>query len=113
MKIKMVLPLKVESLNKVGPYRHWRIYYDYKKKWIDAIGFTLQHIEEPEQVRRKIRITSHRKRLLDSDNLIGGCKPIVDAIKKRGYIVDDSPQWVNIRYEQKMSDTESTTILIS
>jgi len=112
MKITITLPLKIESLNKVGPYSHWWVYSRYKKKWVDAVGFSLPRIEVPEQVRRIIRVTSVRKRYLDSDNLIGGCKPILDALKKRGYIVDDSPQWVSVKYVQKTVGEESTIIEI-
>ena len=37
---------------------------------------------------------------LDDDNFRGGCKPLVDALKKYGYIYDDSPQHFHCEYAQ-------------
>lgn len=112
MKIKVETPMKVKSLNKVGPYTHWGAYANYKKKWLAALGFVLPKIDPPILVKRIIRITSTRKRLLDHDNLVGGCKPIMDTLKKQGYIVDDAQQWVSVKYIQRIGKPETTTVEI-
>jgi Holliday junction resolvase RusA-like endonuclease len=38
---------------------------------------------------------------LDHDNLVGGCKPLVDALVKVGLIADDRPGLVTVTYEQE------------
>jgi len=60
--------------------------------------------------RMRVQITSHRKALLDRDNLIGGMKPLVDALKDVHAIRDDSPAWVSIEYIQVVDKTHKTVI---
>lgn len=38
---------------------------------------------------------------LDHDNLVGGCKPLVDALVKVGLLADDTPALVHVTYEQE------------
>lgn len=61
--------------------------------------------------KRRVTITRHSSRLLDVDNLVGGCKPVIDAMVKLGWLVDDSPEHVVVTYHQakstrKMARTE-------
>ena len=51
-----------------------------------------------------VKIYILRKRLLDMDNAIGGCKPLVDNLKVLGLIKDDDMKSVNIAYEQVKDD---------
>jgi hypothetical protein len=37
---------------------------------------------------------------LDYGNLVGGCKPLLDALRYEGLIHDDSVRWLDDRYEQ-------------
>jgi Holliday junction resolvase RusA-like endonuclease len=58
-------------------------------------------------------ITSYRKRLLDLDNLVGGAKPLIDALCDMGLIVDDSPDWLDLEVKQKQQSIgEHTSIEI-
>lgn len=41
--------------------------------------------------KRRVTITRHGKGQLDRDNLFGGAKDLVDAIKARRLILDDNP----------------------
>jgi Holliday junction resolvase RusA-like endonuclease len=75
---------------------------------IEAVGFTLPRFGVPLKGRVKITITSRRYRKLDYDNYVLGCKPLVDAIKKRGYIVDDSPEYVFVVYRQEVIPRKET-----
>lgn len=45
-------------------------------------------------------ITSYRCRLLDEDNLTGGCKQIIDALKYSGLLHDDSPKEISFKASQ-------------
>ena len=48
-----------------------------------------------------LRIEHTRPALLrDEDNLYGGSKPLLDALKVSGVIVDDDRTWVTVRHVQ-------------
>lgn len=55
---------------------------------------------EPRRVRIVRRYRSARYEL-DHDNLVGGCKPLVDALVKVGLIADDRREFVAVTYEQE------------
>lgn len=56
------------------------------------------------------------KKLFDRDNLVGGVKPVLDAIKlapgRLGFIVDDSEEWIVLDVTQEKNLMALTTILI-
>lgn len=95
------IPKKIESQNKFQ-YSHWRKYSKYKKNWHWAIRLILGTSKNKTD-KKHIKIMSIRSHMLDEGNLIGGCKPIPDALQSFGFIVDDSPNWVKIDYEQKLT----------
>jgi hypothetical protein len=53
--------------------------------------------------RATVMITSHRKSLLDPDNLVAGCKPYIDALVTNGVLVDDTPANVCLKIHQAKS----------
>lgn len=53
------------------------------------------------------RYYGERKRPYDLENLVGGCKPLIDALKHHNIIPDDNPAvWVGY-YKQERSTTGS------
>jgi hypothetical protein len=65
--------------------------------------------------RVKVRIISYRRRLLDIDNLAGGAKFIIDALRYDGLIRDDSPDAIELSVSQVKvgsRDTEDTAVII-
>lgn len=67
----------------------------------------VQHVAAPTHARQeggpdrfKVRITSFRCRLLDIDNLAGGSKFIIDALRYQGFIRDDSPDQIELSFAQ-------------
>lgn len=65
--------------------------------------------------KRAVRITSYRRRLLDPDNLAGGCKYFLDCCKYSQLIKDDRPQDIilEVRQEKVASKSlERTEIVI-
>ncbi len=52
------------------------------------------------RVRRRVHVVRYGARTLDYGNLVGGFKPILDALRMQGMLVDDCPRWVEERYEQ-------------
>lgn len=50
---------------------------------------------------RFVRIVRRGPRTLDHDNLVGGCKPLVDALVKVGLLADDRPGLATVTYDQE------------
>ena len=61
---------------------------------------------------RQVVITRIGPRVLDHDNLVGGCKPILDALVRGRWLVDDSPDWVTVEYRQERAKGRPTATLI-
>lgn len=51
--------------------------------------------------RVRVTLTVRRAKALDGDNLISGCKPIIDGIFKDGVTPDDSAKWVALQTPQQ------------
>ena len=60
----------------------------------------LKNVKKAECKKYKIKIISYRARKLDYDNLVLGCKGLVDAMIDENLIWDDSPDYVDVTYEQ-------------
>lgn len=82
-------------------------------------GQTLEHPGQgkaADQPAFGLRITRIACQPLDADNLAGGCKFLIDAIRKRGLIPDDDPASVEIAFRQikaKTKSEEGTSIRIT
>lgn len=80
-------------------YGHWSTYAKERDVW-----FVLLRAQLPPQtpVAHPVQmiIRSYRMRLCDYANLVGGAKPIPDALIRLGYLKDDGPDWFSCRYEQ-------------
>ena len=63
--------------------------------------------------RRVVRITSVRNRLLDPDNLVGGCKYIIDALRKAEVIKDDTEKDICLEvYQVKVKTRKEEKTII-
>ena len=72
-----------------------------------------KEVEGGDIPRRVVRITSVRNRLLDPDNLVGGCKYIIDALRKAEVIKDDTEKDICLEVYQvkvKTRKEEKTVI---
>lgn len=93
---------RTPSLNTYLKKWHWRRYHAYSNELKLIIGACYRaqggrRVTTP----RKVRITRYSSRRLDSiDNLPGSCKPVLDALKHVGAIVNDSDRWVEVEYLQ-------------
>lgn len=47
------------------------------------------------------RLIGYRQREFDHDNLVGGCKVVVDAMARAGLLVSDKPADVEVTYRQE------------
>jgi len=57
--------------------------------------------KEAHPAKIQVRITSYRRRLLDPDNLAGGCKFFVDCCRYAKLIPDDRPQDIILETRQE------------
>jgi len=91
------IPVKIESLNyflpNVRARMQWKRWQEYLKTW--ALLLNVLPIRRPgtDPYYSNTIVISHRKRLLDSENVYGGSKPIRDTLERRGWIHNDSPKW--------------------
>ncbi len=99
------LQLQIPSLNKLLR-THWALRRQKKQQWGLVIKNKTKEIKNHQF--NRLEITSHRTRMLDYDNLVGGCKEIiVDNIKNLGLIIDDDPKSVLVSYTQKKCDKKN------
>ena len=112
------------SLNEVGTNAKGnagRKYRGQRKHYIRKFGPWASHLPLPTGHRQVIvtrqyrSVRSARKypaRSYDWDNLVGGSKPLVDALRKSGLLLDDNPKNVTVAYRQEPSGTKSDYVLI-
>ena len=109
----ITLPLKIKSRNEIDKY-HWAVKRNLKQEYALLIRNQMRlnqvrELKEPE--RATLSILSLRKRLLDHDNLVGGCKQLIDALCDEGFIWDDNPKWLKyLKVEQVKSGSDSVVI---
>jgi hypothetical protein len=58
-------------------------------------------------------IESRRVRPIDPDNLAGGCKFIIDALRYAGLLQEDTPEKISLQVDQKKVDrrTQEKTLI--
>jgi len=114
--IRMVIPMASPSLNQTQRM-HWAELRKLAKTWQVHIFVRAFEVRaEPASSKRRVVIERRGKRQLDKDNAYGGCKIIVDALKKEGLIVDDDSQNLDLEVTQaKLSkgDKPCTVITIT
>lgn len=64
--------------------------------------------------RYRLTITRYGAKLLDIDNGVGGCKPLIDALRYEGLISEDDPGTIELIFRQRKvpKDERRTEILI-
>jgi hypothetical protein len=75
----------------------------------------LRHRITPATGRRRItltRIYARGQRELDPDNLKGGTKSLVDAIKREGLLVDDTREWLELHHAQEPGTERAVRVLL-
>ena len=105
------IPVRVKSRN-VLDRQHWAIKRKDKKEYALLIRNQMRLNKIPLADKKKYRlvIISFRKKKLDYDNLIGGCKHLIDALIDEKFIYDDSPDYIDLIVEQIMGNEYKTII---
>jgi Holliday junction resolvase RusA-like endonuclease len=101
----MIIPITIKSRNVLDKL-HWAKKSMLKKEYALLIRnqMRLNAIYEIATDRKyTVEIVSYRKKLLDWDNLVGGCKQLIDAMIDENFIWDDSPKYVDLKIRQKLN----------
>lgn len=115
--IVLEIPRATPSLNATR-WRHWRVAHREKSLWLQEVHFALcqymntvgrYELETPDRAR--LTIERHGQRLLDQDNLIGGFKSLIDALKVSRLIIDDDPAHLEL-VPRQMKGTPRTVITV-
>jgi hypothetical protein len=61
---------------------------------------------------RKVWIERRGVREIDHDNLVGGCKPLLDALERSGLIWRDSPRFLQVQYSQSKTTAKRASTLV-
>lgn len=115
---EVVLDKRIESANNrtvnAGATR-WR-YAKQRDEWTSWIRARARGILDARpSEKRRVTITRRyagRCRLLDKDNLVGGCKALVDAMVHEGVVHDDKPQWLELHVLQEQGAKNETHVLV-
>lgn len=68
--------------------------------------------KQPPEHRVCVKIISYRVAICDRINHAAGCKPVLDGLKKLGYLKDDSIKWCDDTYEQfRVKRAEARTVV--
>jgi hypothetical protein len=94
---------------------HWTRRRKYNLMWFQEVALALHGYLVRDRPERKCRltITLHRRRLLDHDNAVASCKPVIDACRKCGLIYQDSPKWIDLQVLQVRDLEERTEIIVA
>ena len=104
-KLEIEIPETILSRNRLDTM-HWSKRYRYSQKW-EALIWRAFNCKPPRaRGKVKLKITSLRPGILDHDNLVGGCKGIIDAMKRLGMLIDDTPSFVEVEYQQRKAKRE-------
>ena len=94
--IRIFVPEASPSLNKYA-YAHWRVQHRDKERWGDMLFYACARVSAPKAIgRRRVIVERYGKRALDPDNGAGGCKIILDGLRKLGMLVDDNDRFVEL-----------------
>jgi len=117
--IKIQISEPIPSLNKTLK-AHWSVARKrkliYENQIIKALLVNYTHKERQEafkRIPRKVHIHSQRARTLDVDNLFGGGKGLIDALRACSLIVDDNKDWLlELNYTQDCGKPYFTKIVV-
>lgn len=64
--------------------------------------------------RAKVDIIVFRARRQDPDNAVASCKPLIDALKRCYWLVDDSSRWIDLQVSERLAkDNKRTEIEVT
>ena len=101
--IRLTIPLETPSQN-TRDHQHWRARQRHRQKCETQLTAAWLHAgcprKAPTGVHVELLIQSCRWAQLDHANLVGGCKGLVDALVRQGFLTDDRVEYLSDTYEQ-------------
>jgi hypothetical protein len=81
---------------------HWSKRGRLKKSYLNFLRLQLDNPfpEEAAKVRARVHVTAYLRRRYDEDNLHGGVKVLLDALRAARLIYQDSPRWLDLQVDQ-------------
>ena len=110
----ITIPITIESRNKLDKM-HWASKRRLRQTYCLLVRnqMRLNSIPKAED-RSKYNVgilVFRRYRIRDYDNLVGGCKQLLDALSKEGFIWDDDTNYIGIpKITQQQSKVDSVII---
>jgi len=115
------IPVPTPSLNVMlaGGWR--KRHFVLRSRWRDLVGCALGKAVARRMVAvvpvatgpTEVRVSRYGRALLDRDNLVGGTKALVDALRHYRLIVDDSPAHLALHVEQQTGRPWRTRVEIA
>lgn len=93
MTIEISIDLPIKSPN-VTMRMHWRRRREYNRQVLEAVWLAARQAGirgRPKWTPIELDIELRCGGVMDEDNAVGACKPLIDALTKLGIIPDDSP----------------------
>jgi hypothetical protein len=93
--------------------KHWSAKAKEKLTWMQELGIAGPYCwEPPAKCKMRVTITIYNARQYDRDNAWGACKPILDAMKALGLIVDDRASYCELEVRQEKSTRKDKRTVI-
>lgn len=112
--IELTIPEPTPSLNPMLR-QFWSKRHKDQKRWrwlVRAARLNANyHPTQPLQ-KARVTVTRHGKRILDTDNLYGGVKGLVDLLVKEGILANDTPEHVELVTKQQKTKAPKTVVQI-
>ena len=86
--------------NSEGEEENPFVEYNAEIKSMGIVGGEIGH-ESKGNPRHRVRIVSRRVRLCDPDNLVGGVKHLLDALRLATIIPEDNPEEIRLEVSQE------------
>jgi Holliday junction resolvase RusA-like endonuclease len=88
---------------------HWAVRARERKLW----GLLMASAGRPPRRppwRARVEIVVRRSKRQDQDNAMASIKPVLDALRARGWLLDDSPEHLEVEVREEASRARETWI---
>ena len=111
--LRIEFPMPTPSLNQLQRM-HWHAKKSLRDRYTRLFRTyaTIATRARPRQFRH-VSIVRHGVRVLDFDNLVGGCKPLLDALERAELIYSDAPQYLRVEYSQHKSTAKRVRTVVT
>lgn len=112
--IELTIPEPTPSLNPMLR-QFWVKRTKEQKRWrwlVRAARLEAKYHPTAPIEKARVTVTRHGRRILDTDNLYGGVKGLVDLLVKEGILANDTPDHVELVMRQQKTQTPKTVVQI-